>query len=103
MALREVRHLGGPVVHLGVDVDGVVRAPGRVEVMIPDPLEVRGLGAGTRRRNQEIAPVLEQQGDEGGIRSRSEAPNALVGRLLEHGLSAASFPASVCRDREAML
>ena len=59
-----------PVVHLGVDVDGVVRAPRRPHLVVPDALQVGRLRAGPARRDQQVAPVLEQQLDEAGIRCR---------------------------------
>ena len=44
VALGEVRHLGGPHVHLGIDVDRPVAAPGSANLVVPDPLEIGGLG-----------------------------------------------------------
>ena len=45
MALREVGRLGRPVVHLRVDVDGVVAAPRRPDLVVPDALQVGRLRA----------------------------------------------------------
>src|ERR1044072_6207548 len=59
MTLRQVRRFDGPVVHLRVDVDGVLAFPRWRHEVVPDPLQVRGLRAGPRRRDQEIPPVLE--------------------------------------------
>ena len=40
--LGQVGHLGRPVVHLHVDVEVVVRAPGRRQLLVPQPLQVGG-------------------------------------------------------------
>lgn len=42
-ALGEVAGSGGPVVHLEVDVDGVLGLPGRVQAVVPQSLEIGGL------------------------------------------------------------
>ena len=47
-----------PVVHLGVDVDGVFAAPGRVGALVPNALEVGGLIAGAGAAEQEVAAKL---------------------------------------------
>ena len=60
-ALREVRRAGRPVVHGEVHVDRVLRVPGRVHQVVPQALEIRGLGSGPRARDQQVAAVLEQQ------------------------------------------
>src|SRR6266851_1295353 len=44
----EVGAIGQPVVHLGVDVDGVLRAPRRIDRVVPDALEIGGEGAWAR-------------------------------------------------------
>ena len=46
VSLAQVRHLRRPVVHLGVDVDGVLAVPGGVGLTVPYALEVRRLSAG---------------------------------------------------------
>ena len=79
VALREVRHLGRPVVHLGVDVDRVLAAPGRVHLVVPEALEVRRLGARTRAGDEQVAPVLEVGRGEARVdRSRAHGREALV-------------------------
>ena len=45
VTLRQPGQLGGPVVHLQIDVGVVVAVPGRGDVMAPDSLEIRGLAA----------------------------------------------------------
>src|ERR1700752_486379 len=49
MTLRQVRSFYRPVVHLRVDIDGVLAFPRRRHQMVPNTLQVRGLRAGTRR------------------------------------------------------
>src|SRR6185369_9773434 len=43
VTLGEIRRLDGPVVHLRVDVDGVLAFPRRRHQVVPDALEIRGL------------------------------------------------------------
>jgi len=50
----QVAHFGGPVVHLGVDVDCVLAIPGRFEVLIPKALQIGGLRSRTADRDQKI-------------------------------------------------
>ena len=63
VALAEPGRLGAPVVHLGVDVDGVVRRPRWPQVLVPDALEVGGRsGARPGRGRQQVAAELEHHG-----------------------------------------
>ena len=48
VALGQIGRLGQPVVHLRVDVDRVVGTPRRTHLVVPDALEVGGLGARPR-------------------------------------------------------
>ena len=59
MQLCEVRAFGEPVVHLGVDVDGVLRAPGRVDRLVPDALQICSERAGARAGDEHVATELE--------------------------------------------
>ena len=74
--------LGRPVVHLGVDVDGVGRGPGRHHLVVPDALQVERLGARARAGDQQVAPVLEDQRRQIGIARHAERGDALVGGQL---------------------
>ena len=56
--LAEVRHQRRPVVHLQVDIVVVVHAPGSVDVVVPDTLEVGGHIARTRRGDEQVAAEL---------------------------------------------
>ena len=78
--LAEVRHFGGPVVHLQVDVGRVLRVPRRVLVLVPDALEVRRLRAGPRRGDQQVARELEAQRRQSGVVGAVERLETLVGR-----------------------
>ena len=42
-AFAEVSDLGGPIVHLGVDVCCVLGIPGRIHIFVPDSLKIRRL------------------------------------------------------------
>src|SRR5687767_4922504 len=59
MTFRQVGRFRRPVVHLRVDIDGVLTLPGRRHQMVPYSLQVGGLGTITRRRNQQVTTVLE--------------------------------------------
>ena len=78
VALGEVRHLGGPHVHLGIDVDRPVAAPGGAHLVVPDPLEIGGLAARPGAGDQEVAAVLEVERHQPRIVG-PELPHALVG------------------------
>ncbi len=67
MALGQVRRLGRPVVHLGVDVDGVVAAPRRTQVRIPDALQVGRRPSGAGRADEQVSAVLVVERLEPGI------------------------------------
>ena len=60
--LAEVAVEGGPVVLLQVDVDGVVAAPGCIEVRVPQPLQVGGHARRARAADEQVAAVLEVEG-----------------------------------------
>ena len=59
MQARQIGQLRRPVVHLSIDVDSVLGAPCRLVVFVPDALEVRGKGAWSGRRYQEISSVAK--------------------------------------------
>ena len=61
LRLGEVAHEGRPVVHLGIDVDGVFRVPRGVFLVVPHALEVGRLSTRLRRGDQQIAAVLHHQ------------------------------------------
>ena len=46
VALRQVRHLDGPIVHLNVDVSVIVAVPSGGVGIVPEPLEVGRKPAG---------------------------------------------------------
>ena len=46
MALGKIGRLGRPVVHLGIDVDRVLGAPGRRHGFIPEALKIGRLRSG---------------------------------------------------------
>ena len=60
-AFRQVADLGGPVVHLGVDVDSVLAAPGRKHLLIPYTLQVGRLAAGAAAGEQNVTAELKHQ------------------------------------------
>ena len=60
VAFAQVADLRHPVVHLDVDVDGVLAPPGRVDLVVPDALQVQGLRPGPRPGDHQIAAILEE-------------------------------------------
>jgi len=61
MALGQVRRLRGPVVHLNVDVHVVVAVPGWRIAVVPQSLQIGGQSGPSRRGDQQVAAVVEQQ------------------------------------------
>src|ERR1051325_6262732 len=61
VTLRKISRLGRPVVHLGVDIDGVLAFPRRRHQVVPDALQVGGLRSEARRRDQQVTAVLKIQ------------------------------------------
>ena len=87
-AFLEPGRLGRPVVHLRVDVDRVLAAPGRVGAVVPQALQIGGLAARPRRCDQQIAAILKvERGERGVVRGLAGA-DALVGRTARRGRAA---------------
>ena len=61
LRLGQVANEGGPVVHLGVDIDGVFRVPRGIDLRVPYTLQVGGLAAGLRRGDEQVTAVLHHQ------------------------------------------
>ena len=59
VAFAEVADFRHPVVHLDVDVDRVLASPGRIDLVVPDALQIQGLRTGARAGDHQIAAVLE--------------------------------------------
>ena len=62
VALGEVAHLHRPVVHLRVDIDGVLAVPGRLKLAVPHALEVGGQRARPAGGDGQVAAKGEVQG-----------------------------------------
>ena len=60
MALRKSAGFGGPVVHLGIDIDRVFAPPHGISILVPDPLKVKGLATGTASADHEISSEIKQ-------------------------------------------
>ncbi len=71
------RRARGPVVHLRVDVDGPLAAPGRIGPLVPDPLQVGRLRTRARARQQQVAAELEIQRRS----ARDRAPSRSASRV----------------------
>ena len=61
VAFRQIADLCRPVVHLGVDVDGIAAAPSRPHILVPDALEIHGLCSRTAGGQHQISAVIEVQ------------------------------------------
>ena len=98
VALGEIGALGGPVVHLGVDVAGVFGIPRRIEGIVPDALQVGGLAACAGRADEQVAAVLEEQRGECRVLAVLERGDAAVGRRLGGG-GAAEIEGNAAEER----
>ena len=81
-ALAEVGGIGQPVVHLEIDVGRVLAAPRRIDLVVPDALEVRRLRAGAGRTDHQVPPVLDVERGERRIGRLRIGGDALVGRQV---------------------
>ena len=61
LRFSDVSYKGRPVVHLGIDIDGVLRIPRCIDLSIPDALQIGRLSTGLRRRDQQITAILHHQ------------------------------------------
>ena len=61
LRLRKITHERRPVVHLGIDVDGVFRVPGRVDLIVPDTLQIGGLSTWLRGGDQQVTTILHHE------------------------------------------
>ena len=77
VTFRQVGHLGGPVVHLGVDVDRVFAFPRRLLRFVPQALQIGRLPARSAGGNHQIAAELEEQRRQLGV-FRTERFQTLV-------------------------
>jgi len=59
----EVGTVGQPVVHLSIDIDGVLGTPGRIDGFVPDALQVGGEGSGAGTGDEHVAAVLKVDGE----------------------------------------
>ena len=79
LALRQTTDVGGPVVHLGVDVDRILGVPRWEERVVPDALQIGGQAARAAGRKQQPPPVLEVQRVQPWVGLCGGAPQAFVG------------------------
>ena len=66
-AFAEVRRFHRPVVHFEVDVRGVLAAPNRIRVLVPDSLQVGRLPALARTGDEQVTAILVMELYEGGV------------------------------------
>ena len=83
--LREVEHLGRPIVLLGVDIDCIVTVPRRSEIIVPYTLQIHRHAHSTRGRNHQVTTKLEVEHLEVVILCASgHSLQTLVGRQRRH-------------------
>ncbi len=87
-AFGEVGRMRRPIVHLGIDVDRVFGAPGRLQALVPQPLQRRGLAARLRAGDQQITRILKVERGERRIGGGIVGGDALVGRQVGGGRAA---------------
>ena len=79
MGLSEVGHLRRPVVHLGIDVEGILAVPCGVGAIVPDTLQVSRLSPRLRRGDQQVTAELSEQRHQGRILCFFERGDSLCG------------------------
>ena len=77
--LGQVRRQRRPVVHLGVDVDRVLAAPGRRQAVVPDALQVGRLRTRPGAGDEQVASVVEVERRQPWIAASGKLSHALVG------------------------
>ncbi len=82
MQFSKVCFLRRPVVHFGIDIDGVFAIPGRKQLIVPDALQVGRLAAGLRRRYQQVPPILKIQRSKLRVVGCSKVSQPLIGWKL---------------------
>ena len=63
VTFREITYLRGPVVHLSIDIDRILRTPHGIEVFVPDTLKVKRLASFSASGDHEIASEVEIEFD----------------------------------------
>ena len=61
MALAQVAQLGGPIIHLAIDVHRPLAFPRRIQLLVPDALQIGRLRTRTAAGDQEITAILKMQ------------------------------------------
>ena len=86
---RQVAHFGRPVVHLQVDIGGVLAVPRRSHEFVPDALEIGRHGSRTAAAHQQVAAELEVQRRKAGVLlAFLEAGETFVGgKVLDSGIA----------------
>jgi len=69
---------GYPVVHLGIDVDGVLAVPRGIPLVVPYTLQIGRLTSRLRRRYEQITAILEHQSHHIHIAAALESSQPLV-------------------------
>ena len=64
-AVAQAEQAGAPVIHFRIDIDGIVAAPGRLEMLIPDALQIHRLCPGAGGGDHQVAAIVEKQGIQG--------------------------------------
>ncbi len=96
-AFAQPGRLGGPVVHLGIDVDRVFSTPRRCVGLVPHALKVRRLSARPRTGDQQVAPVLVIERRQRWIVHGIRCQHPLVGRPIR-GFGAADVEAHLSKQ-----
>lgn len=63
-AFRKIAYLRRPVIHLQVEIDGIIGTPGCPQCIVPDALQVRRLGSGTGGANGKVSSELKCCGNQ---------------------------------------
>ena len=79
LALGKVGFFHRPIIHLGVDVVGILAVPGRIIRLVPQALQVGRLAAGAAGGDHQVTAELEQQRHQLWIAAGGEGADAFIG------------------------
>ena len=88
MTFDDICRFRRPIVHFRIDIEGIIAAPWRPDLIVPNPLQIGWLCSRPRTGNQEITAILEQEGDQLKVTVGLEIDDAFIHGLL-HGVSCA--------------
>src|SRR6267142_2839374 len=80
VAFGQIAKFRRPIIHFGIDVDDPFTVPGRLDFIVPETLQIRGLRTRPGTRDEEITPKVEIERSQVWIRVFCHFFKAFVGR-----------------------